>query len=186
MPESEFAKMEFDGLHFKIKDHFEDKYFPNLFELGVRVGQYEQFRKGNNEDWPRWSRNKDCGKGNEKNTSFLEKSSAQDESNMSNETEDSADKVEIYSAEMVKYRQPYKCALLKPAKSSEAKAQVAEYTYFFDVSKTNLIFDRLLKDGRIQLQEGQMIPSGKELKRRKHCKWHHSWSHRNKFIGFKR
>nr|CAD1821651.1 unnamed protein product [Ananas comosus var. bracteatus] len=93
----------------------------------------------------------------EKNVSFLEESSAQDQSDMSEETEDSADEAEIYVAEMVKNRQLYKYAVLKLAKSSEAKARVAAYTYSFDVSKTDLIFDRLLKDGRIQLQEVNMV-----------------------------
>lgn len=37
MPESEFVKMTFNGVHFKVKDHFEYKYFSNLFDLGVRV-----------------------------------------------------------------------------------------------------------------------------------------------------
>nr|CAD1829471.1 unnamed protein product [Ananas comosus var. bracteatus] len=81
------------------------------------------------------------------------KSSAHEEPNSSEEAEDSADEVEVYAAEIVKSRQPYKCALLKPAKSSEAEARVSAYTYSFDVLKTDLIFDRLLKDGRIQLQE---------------------------------
>nr|CAD1840704.1 unnamed protein product [Ananas comosus var. bracteatus] len=116
-----------------------------------------QFRKGNNEDRPRWSRNKDWNKEKEKNISFVEESSAQDEPNTSDETKDSADETEIYAAEMVKNHQPYKCALLRPAKTSEAKARVAAYTYSFDVSKNDLIFDRLLKDERIQLQEVNMV-----------------------------
>nr|CAD1817785.1 unnamed protein product [Ananas comosus var. bracteatus] len=101
MSESEFAKIAFNGLHFKIKDHFEDKYFSNLFDLGVHVAQYEQFRKGNNKDRPRWSRNKDWSQGKEKNISFLKESSAQDEPDMSDETKDSTEETEIYAAEMV-------------------------------------------------------------------------------------
>nr|CAD1820391.1 unnamed protein product [Ananas comosus var. bracteatus] len=187
MPESEFAKMAFNGMHFKIKDHFEDKFFPNLFDLGVRVAQYEQFRKGNNEDRPRWSRNKDWNKGKEKNISFFEESSTHEEPNSSEEAEDSADEVEICAAEMVRNSQPYKCALLKPAKSREAKAQISAFSYSFDIAKTDLIFDRLLKDGRIKLQEGQTIPPVEELKRRRYCKWHHSWSHKtSECTAFKR
>nr|CAD1827232.1 unnamed protein product [Ananas comosus var. bracteatus] len=75
-----------------------------------------------------------------------------DKPDTSEEIEDSADKPEIYAAEM-----------------------------------TDLFFDWLLKDGRIQLQEGQTIPSGEELKMKRYCKWHHSWSHRtNKCTAFKR
>lgn len=84
----------------------------------------------------------------------------QDELNESDQTEDSADKEEIYVAEKVKNRQPYKCALLRLAKTSEAKARVTSYIYSFDFSKTDLIFNRLLKDERIQLHEGQTILPG--------------------------
>nr|CAD1830253.1 unnamed protein product [Ananas comosus var. bracteatus] len=73
----------------------------NIARIGIRVAQYEQFRKENNEDRPRWSRNKDWNKGKEKNISFVEESSAQDEPNESDETEDSADEAEIYAAEIV-------------------------------------------------------------------------------------
>nr|CAD1836392.1 unnamed protein product [Ananas comosus var. bracteatus] len=83
--------------------------------------------------------------------------------NTSDETEDSADKVEVYVAEMVKNRQPYKCALLKSAKASEAKARVAAYTYSFDVSKTDLIFDRVIatKLAKMECQKSRTKASEK-------------------------
>ncbi len=59
MLESEFAKIAFNGLHFKTRDHFEDWQFANLFDLGVRVTQYVQFCKNNNDNRPQWGRGKD-------------------------------------------------------------------------------------------------------------------------------
>lgn len=88
--------MAFNSLHFKIKDHFEYKYFLNLFDFNVQVAQYEQFRKGNNDDEPRWSQNKNWNKEKEKNILFIEETSAQDRSNTSDEKEDSADEAEVY------------------------------------------------------------------------------------------
>ncbi len=45
MPEAKFTKIAFNGLHFTTRDHFEGRHFPYLFDLGVRVVQYEQFQK---------------------------------------------------------------------------------------------------------------------------------------------
>lgn len=105
-----------------------------------------------------------------KNISFIEKTAAQDESNISSEIENSTDEFEIYAAEMVKNHQPCKCTLLKLVKAGEAKARVLAYTYSFDVAKTDLIFNQLLKDGRIKLHECQTIPSREKLRRRKYYK----------------
>lgn len=96
--------MAFNSLYFKIKDHFEDKYFSKLFDLSVRVVQYKQFRKENGGDRPCWSRNKEWNKRKEKNLCFIKEGSAQDESNTSSKSEDSADEADVYVAEMVKNR----------------------------------------------------------------------------------
>ncbi len=39
IPKSEFAKIAFNGLNYKTRDHFENRQFANLFDLGVRVAQ---------------------------------------------------------------------------------------------------------------------------------------------------
>lgn len=59
----------------------------------------------------------------EKNISFIEETSAQDEPNTPSETEDSANEAEIYATEMVKMYQPYKCTLLKPQKLATPKLE---------------------------------------------------------------
>nr|CAD1820382.1 unnamed protein product [Ananas comosus var. bracteatus] len=96
MPESEFTKMILNGLYFKIKDYFEDKYFSNLFDLGVRIAQYEQFRKESENNRLQWSRYKKQSKGKEK--SLIEEQSVQEEPSQSSESEESADEAEVYAA----------------------------------------------------------------------------------------
>lgn len=61
------------------------------------------------------------------------------------------------------------------------------FIYSFDIAKTDQIFDSSHKEGKIKLQEGQMLPFGDKLKRMKYCKWHHFWSHgTNDYTAFKR
>lgn len=132
-----------------------------IYLIWVRVAQYEQFWKGNKDDRPRWSRNK----GKEKNISFIEENSTRDKLSTSSGSEDSADETEVYTAEMVKNRQTYKCALLEPTRIGKSKAWILSYTYSFDIFKIDQIFDRLYKDRRIKLQEGQTLPSREELKK---------------------
>ena len=47
----------------------------------------------------------------------------------------------------------------------------------FDTTKCDRIFDLLLQQKLIRVPEGHVIPSAEELKRRKYCKWQHSYSH---------
>lgn len=67
--------------------------------------------------------------------------------------QDSADEFKIYTAKMIKIGQPYKCALLKKARTSEAKARVFAYTYYVDVPKADLISDRLLKTAELSFRK---------------------------------
>ncbi len=69
------------------------------------------------------------------------------------------------AAEMISGREPYTCQILKPSKAQKIKAQSSANAFTFDTPKTDQIFDRLYKDSRIKLQEGQSIPPYKELRR---------------------
>ena len=81
--------------------------------------------------------------------------------------------MEIAAAEVLKGK-TYTCPALKPPKGKE----VAEKEEFlFDISKAEQIFDYLLKDKQIRLPEGHRIPSAEDLRNKKYCKWHHSYSH---------
>ena len=41
---------------------------------------------------------------------------------------------------------------------------------------SNQIFYYLVKDKQIKFLEGQKLPLAEEMKRKKYCKWHHSWT----------
>jgi hypothetical protein len=47
----------------------------------------------------------------------------------------------------------------------------------FDVSKTEQIFDLLLKEEQLKLPEGCKFPTTQELQGRSFCKWHNSFTH---------
>ena len=49
--------------------------------------------------------------------------------------------------------------------------------FAFDTAKADRIFDFLLQEGQIKLSPNHVIPSAKELKRMKYCKWHNATSH---------
>jgi len=49
--------------------------------------------------------------------------------------------------------------------------------YSFDITKTDEIFDRLLKDEQLKLEDGHVLSSAEEVMGKKYCKWHNSWSH---------
>ena len=49
--------------------------------------------------------------------------------------------------------------------------------YLFDISKADQIFDCLVKDKQIKLLEGYKILPIDEVKGKKYCKWHHSWTY---------
>lgn len=61
-------------------------------------------------------------------------------------------------------------------KGKEVQALKSKMEYTFDISKANQIFDHLLKDQQIRLIEGHKIPSTEELKNKKYCQWHNSYT----------
>ena len=60
---------------------------------------------------------------------------------------------------------PFVCSALKPISHKRE-----EIKYTFDVSKCDKIFDYLLQWKQIKLNNGHVIPSPEELKRRAYCK----------------
>lgn len=78
-----------------------------------------------------------------------------------------------------------KCpALTKPKEKSDrlqknknkSMAEVGK-EYSFDITKTDEIFDRLLKDEQLKLEDGHVLSSAEEVMGKKDCKWYNSWSH---------
>ena len=65
-----------------------------------------------------------------------------------------------------KVSQPLPCPWLKRPE--------ATIGYDFDVTKTEQIFDLLLKEKQLELTARDQIPSANELKGHKYCKWHNT------------
>ncbi|KAK1698599.1 hypothetical protein QYE76_015296 [Lolium multiflorum] len=84
------------------------------------------------------------------------------------EDEDSAGDQEVAVAEWTRGAKPVSCKWVKqpgPAKGFD-----------FDLSKTEQIFDLLLKEKQLKLPEGHKIPTPQEMNR-PYCKWHHTFTH---------
>ncbi|KAK1660384.1 hypothetical protein QYE76_048543 [Lolium multiflorum] len=85
------------------------------------------------------------------------------------EDEDSAGDQEVAVAEWTRGAKPVSCKWVKqpgPAKGFD-----------FDLSKTEQIFDLLLKEKQLKLPEGHKIPTLQEMNSRPYCKWHHTFTH---------
>ncbi|KAK1630117.1 hypothetical protein QYE76_004432 [Lolium multiflorum] len=85
------------------------------------------------------------------------------------EVEDPAEDQEVAVAEWTRVAVPVSCKWVKqpgPAKGFD-----------FDISKTEQIFDLLLKEKQLKLPEGHKIPAAQELNGRPYCKWHHTFTH---------
>ncbi|KAK1660950.1 hypothetical protein QYE76_049109 [Lolium multiflorum] len=85
------------------------------------------------------------------------------------EDEDSAEDQEVAVAEWARGAVPVSCKWVKqpgPAKGFD-----------FDLSKTEQIFDLLLKEKQLKLPEGHKIPTLQEMNGRPYCKWHHTFTH---------
>ena len=80
---------------------------------------------------------------------------------------DSDEEPVIGLAEWVKNKKPMSC----PFGQKELEK------FAFDITKADRIFDFLLQEGQIKLSPNHVIPSAKELKKIKYCKWHNATSH---------
>ena len=83
------------------------------------------------------------------------------------------------------YGKLYTCPILTPSKGKEV-AKLEREAYLFDISKANKIFDCLIRYRQIKFLEGHKIPLAEEIKSKKYCKWHYSWTYTtNNCIVFK-
>ena len=80
---------------------------------------------------------------------------------------DSDEEPVIGLAEWVKNKKPMYC----PFGHKEPER------FTFDITKADRIFDFLLQEGQIKLSPNHVIPSAKEVKKMKYCKWHNATSH---------
>ncbi|KAK1680774.1 hypothetical protein QYE76_041622 [Lolium multiflorum] len=85
------------------------------------------------------------------------------------EDEDSAEDQEVVVAEWTRTPVPVSCKWVNPPGPPRGLD--------FDVTKTEQIFDLLLKEKQLKLPEGHKIPTAQEMNKRPYCKWHHTFTH---------
>ncbi|KAK1648839.1 hypothetical protein QYE76_066644 [Lolium multiflorum] len=71
------------------------------------------------------------------------------------------------------YQDKYKRVALIETDEDEGPAK----GFDFDLSKTEQIFDLLLKEKQLKLPEGHKIPTPQEMNGKPYCKWHHTFTH---------
>ena len=74
------------------------------------------------------------------------------------------------------HSKPYTCPALTPSKGKEV-ARLEKESYLFDISKVDHIIDCPVKDKQIKLPKCYKILLVDKIKRKKYCKWHHSWTY---------
>ncbi|KAK1599886.1 hypothetical protein QYE76_018721 [Lolium multiflorum] len=85
------------------------------------------------------------------------------------EDEDSTEDQEVAAAEWTRTPVPVSCQWVNPPGPPRGLD--------FDVTKTEQIFDLLLKEKQLKLPEGHKIPTVQEMNKRPYCKWHHTFTH---------
>ncbi|KAK1607237.1 hypothetical protein QYE76_030910 [Lolium multiflorum] len=85
------------------------------------------------------------------------------------EDEDSTEDQEVAVAEWTRTPVPVSCQWVNPPGPPRGLD--------FDVTKTEQIFDLLLKEKQLKLPEGHKIPTAQEMNKRPYCKWHHTFTH---------
>ncbi|CAL1358950.1 unnamed protein product [Linum trigynum] len=164
LTEREFVKLAQGGLNFELRKKFQDREFSDLFQLMSCAVRYETLLR---EEENRSSASRGVY---HPNFDYAINHVAQD-----------VDGVEVDLAEIVQGK-PYVCASLAKVDNEQLvgkpnRAPVQHRKFSFDVSKLDLIFDQLYKDGQIKLSGGHSIPPPEKLKGKRYCKWHNSMSH---------
>lgn len=65
----------------------------------------------------------------------------------------------------------------KPTTCQWVKKGDKDEKFDFDINKDDKIFDLLVQEKQIQLPVGHVFPSAEEIKKRRYCKWHNTYSH---------
>ncbi|KAL2491133.1 putative retroelement [Abeliophyllum distichum] len=164
LPEKEFVKIAQSCLSFDLKKKFQDREFPDLFQLTANVIRYE-----------RLIREEEQMKNSSKGTYY------RDPNFDVHVVDEYYDQTEICLAELVK-GDSYACPLAsnsgsmvknEPMRDTSKKTRV----FSFDITKVDTIFDRLYKDKQIKLSNKHKLPNPEQIKDKKYCKWHNAWSH---------
>lgn len=165
LPEKEFVKIAQSCLSFDLKKKFQDREFPDLFQLSANVIRYE-----------RLIREEEQVKNSSKGTYYKDPHFGVHAVN-----DEFYDQTEICLAELTK-GDAYTCPIMakprdvardEPVKGENKKSR----TFSFDVTKADLIFDKLYKDKQIKLSDKHKLSIPEQIKGKKYCKWHNAWSH---------
>lgn len=174
LPEKEFVKIAKNCLSFDLKKKFQDREFPDLFQLSNNVIRYERLirKEEQMKNSSKWTYYKDL--------------------NFDVHAVDGEyyDQAEICLAELVK-GDAYDCPVMtkfrasdkdEPIKIENKKARI----FSFDVTKADLIFDKMYKDKQIKLSNKHKLPDPEQTRGKKYCKWHNAWSHMtNNYVVFR-
>ncbi|RYR26947.1 hypothetical protein Ahy_B02g061270 [Arachis hypogaea] len=151
LPKSEVVKIAVMGLEFYMRRKLLNVYIPDLAHLAERVRQSKPFTR-------------------KEKVAYVTMESSEEELDL---------EAEVDLAELKK-GPPYVCSLLKNLptneKSNDSKLKSGK-KYSFDISKSNQIFDVLLKDKQLILPEGRTLLSVKDLKENPYCKFHQATIH---------
>ncbi|CAL1371708.1 unnamed protein product [Linum trigynum] len=170
LTEREFVKLAQGGLSFELRKKFQDREFSDLFQLMYCIMRYESLLH------------------EEENLRSASRGSYFPNLDYTiNHVGHEANEVEVDLAEIT-LAKPYVCASLSkvedgPQGERPNRAHIQPRKYSFDVSKADLIFDKLYKDGQVKLTGGHVFPSPEKLKGKKYCKWHNSMSHATDACG---
>ncbi|CAN0925458.1 hypothetical protein LINGRAHAP2_LOCUS34772 [Linum grandiflorum] len=164
LTEREFVKLAQGGLAFELRKKFQDREFADLFQLMSCAVRYESLlhEEENRRSASRGPYFPQVGY-------------------PVNHIGQEAMEVEVDLAELAPGK-PYVCASLakvepEPQGGKPNRAPIQPRKYSFDISKADLIFDQLYKDGQVKLTGGHNIPPPEKLKGKKYYKWHNSMSH---------
>ncbi|KAK1670934.1 hypothetical protein QYE76_059093 [Lolium multiflorum] len=145
--EKEAVELAVVGLASQIKDMASQADYPSLAHMVQKLSAYEQ-------------RHPDLYQDKFKRAVVLVEA---------DEDEGSAGDQEVAVAEWTWGATPVSCKWVKPPGPPRG--------FDFDVTKTEQIFDLLLKEKQLKIPEGLKIPTVQELNGKPYCKWHNSVSH---------
>ncbi|XP_075473940.1 uncharacterized protein LOC142504997 [Primulina tabacum] len=153
LPETEFMKMVQKGLDFGLRKKFQGMEFNDFFELDAKVVEYEE---------------------------LLREESYKKRTTMGSYYQEVEDVI------LVEIRSTGSCTVhLLKKNPAEPETNISsqlpkDMQYTFDVSKTEEVFDFLVKEKFITFPPDHMMPPKEELKGREYCKYHNSYNHATK------
>ncbi|XP_057760102.1 uncharacterized protein LOC130980438 [Arachis stenosperma] len=169
LPENEIVKIATMGLEFYMRRKLFNVHIPGLAHLAEKVRQTELMKKEKVKHRTE-QRSKSKPFTRKEKVAYVTMESSKEEIDF---------KTEVDLAELKKGT-PYVYSLLKKLpgseKSNDSKLKI-EKKYSFDISKSDQIFDVLLKDKQLVLPEGRTLLSVKNLKGKPYCKFHQAISH---------